>query len=294
MAPTVSIINDLADAFGAMPGRFGNRPKEPSRAMDELAAEAKSYLGKSPWTEPVQGTHSLGAFALLAAADSLRAYATLFDNDKAPVYAHLVLARAVCEASVVGAWLNDPAVEVDERIRRGVVERLQSARQQYRIKEFRPKSKKVAADMKAVAAVFNWTVEPGKRPDDTQIGDTKRPSIGPGATSILVDLVGSAIGQTLWSYLSGVMHATWYALAQAVLVPPTDQPGSLVPSLAGVGTDSGSVNTQSMCVLRLFTVAAQRRVTLMGWQTDEWVAATQRADQLREALLKNMAANNGP
>ena len=290
MAPTVSAVNDLCDAVGAMPARFGHHPKEPSRGMSELAAEAKSYLGKSQWTEPVQGTHSLGAFALFAASDSIRAYATLFDNDKAPVYAHLVLARAVCEASVVAAWLNDPVVEVDERIRRGVVERLHSARQQQRIKDLRPKGTKVADDMKAIAEAFGWHVDLGKRPEDTNVAGTKRPAIGPGATAILVDLVGSTIGQTLWSYLSGVMHASWYARAQAVLAPPDDKPGSLVPSLAGIGTDSGSVNTQTVCVLRLFTVAAERRVTLMGWQTDEWLAAKQRSDQLREAILKAIAA----
>jgi hypothetical protein len=50
------------------------------------------------------------------------------------------------------------------------------------------------------------------------------------------------------------------------------------------------VNTQTVCVLRLFTVAAERRVTLMGWQTDEWLAAKQRSYQLREMILKSIVA----
>jgi len=108
MAPTVSIINNLCDSFGATRGRFGHQPKDRSRGIEELAAEARSYHDKSPGTEPVQGTHSLGAFAVLAASDSLRAYGTLFDNDKAPVYANLVIARAVCEASVVARGSTTP------------------------------------------------------------------------------------------------------------------------------------------------------------------------------------------
>ena len=108
----------------------------------------------------------------------MRAYAALFDTDRPPVYGHLVLVRAVVEASVVSAWLNDASIGVEERVRRGLVERIHSARQQQRIKDFRPKGKQVENDMKTVAHVFGWPLHLGDSTADIEVAGTRRPSPG--------------------------------------------------------------------------------------------------------------------
>jgi len=220
----------------------------------------------------------------------LRAYAALFDTDRPPVYGHLVLVRAVVEASVVSAWLNDASIGVEERVRRGLVERIHSARQQQRIKDFRPKGKQVENDMKTVAHVFGWPLHLGDSTADIEVAGTRRPSPGPEATKVLVDIAGSTLGQTLWSYQSDIMHSAWYALAQAVLAPPQGQPGLLTPTRAGFGTDSRGVNAQTVCALRLILHAANERVVLMGWQMPEWTAAAERAEQLDHLIMKSIRA----
>jgi hypothetical protein len=169
-----------------------------SKGMDELATELQSYRGQ---------VDAFGAVTLFAESDHLRAYAALFDTDRAPVSGHLVLARAVVEASVVSAWLNDASIGVEERVRRGVVERIHSARQQQRIKDFRPKGKQEENDMKTVAQVFGWPLHLGDSTTDIEVPGTRRPAPGPEATKVLVDIAGSTLGQTLLSYQSGIMHS---------------------------------------------------------------------------------------
>lgn len=256
--------------------------------MRELAEEVKSYMGRSSWDAPVQGAHTFGGVTLFAAADHLRSYGSLFDADRAPVYGHLILARAIVEASVVSAWLNDASVIVEDRIRRALVERIHSARQQQRIKDMRPKGKQVENEMRTVAQAFGWDLRLGDSTTDIELDGIRWPSPGPEATKVLVDIAGSTLGQTLWSYQSGIMHSAWYALAQAVISPPEEVPGSLTPSRAGFGTDSRGVNAQTVCALRLVTNAARHRVELMGWQIPEWTAAVQRAEQLDDAIMRSI------
>jgi hypothetical protein len=82
-----------------------------------------------------------------------------------------VLSRAVIEASVVSAWLSEPEIVVDERVRRGLVERLHSARQLRRIKDMRPKADMLVDKLKGVAGSFGWPVQLGKSAEDIAVGD---------------------------------------------------------------------------------------------------------------------------
>jgi hypothetical protein len=58
---------------------------------------------------------------------------------------------------------------VDERIRRGLVERYHSAQEQRRIRDLRAKGKARQDDIKAWAKASGWVVHTGKRTEDINI-----------------------------------------------------------------------------------------------------------------------------
>jgi hypothetical protein len=92
------------------------------------------------------------------------------------------------------------------------------------------------------------------------------------------------LGKVQWSYLSSVMHVTWYGISQAVVEGPAE-PGGLGPSMALVGMESKAVNTQSLCLLRCLRQAGAARMTMMGWLDDDWVAAEHASKAHENALL---------
>ena len=110
MAPTVSVLHTLCSAIVDAPTRNGHLAREPSVAMDDLAAEERYMRALGPDWELalVRDTHTFGSMTLVAATDYSHCYASLFEGDRVPVYGHLALTRAALEACVVSLWLNDP------------------------------------------------------------------------------------------------------------------------------------------------------------------------------------------
>ena len=119
MADTVAAMRGLCSAIASGPARHGNLPSAAANvAMSDLQAEARfaERFGED-WLGPVRDTQTFGGMTLVAASDYGQCYAELYTGDRAPVYGHLVLARAGLEACVISSWLNDPRIDTMERIK---------------------------------------------------------------------------------------------------------------------------------------------------------------------------------
>lgn len=281
MAPTVETLRLFTQEVEDVPLRFGRLPSASSQAMAEIATEAKDFAKRTSWTTPITDTHSFGAMTLLAASDYVRTYADAIDADRTPVYGHLVVARSALEACVISAWLNEPAIQPAERVKRGLCEQLYNGMELVRL-NIEDDARERVDTWKAVAAGFDWSVE--KDRDKPVVDGVKRPSIPAGIAALLVNEPESRIGRVQWSYLSAVSHVTWYGLRQA-LPDQLEEQHLAGPPLAPVGTTSSSVTMQAVCVLIALRKTATSRFALMGWDDPKWRAACDRAKAHESALL---------
>jgi hypothetical protein len=223
---------------------------------------------------------------LIAATDYGHAYASLFDvTDRAPVFAHLAVARAGLEACVVSIWLNDPRIDTETRVKRGLSEQLYST---WEVGRLGIGEEGGAAESKAFwqgcADAMGWSVSNNR--GKPVVDGEKRPSMPARLSELVVGKADMPIGKALWSFLSAVIHVGWYGVTRALVEKPPADPG-LGPSLAMVGTDSKDVNPQSYGLLRALRQAGEARQTVMGWATDSvWQDAATRSENHERVLLK--------
>jgi len=290
MADTVKALRGLCTAITDAGARHGHQPSANSRAMWDVATQAsQKYETRSEWPTPLQDTQTFAGMTLLAASDYGHCYASLFTGDRAPVFGHLGMARGVLEASVVTAWLSEPGIETIDRIKRGLCEQMYSTSELDRLKipDNGANADRVER-WKRVADAFGWGVAWNRT--KPVIDGESRPNIPDGIDALVLDESKGTLGRVQWSYLSSVLHVTWYGLRQAIIEDPPDNP-LLGPSLAGVGTESKSVNSQSLCLLLALRRAATKRMIYMGWVDDEWQEACRQSAAHELALLKWLAEN---
>ena len=272
MAPAVEVVRRLTEAAAQLPERFGRQPAPSSKAMEELKAD-RVFARRSTWSEPARDTHALGAVAILAASDGLRSYACLFDCEHPPGFTHLVVAQMVLQASVVAAWLNEPSIPLDERVRRGLVERLHMGSRQAVGDPAGVGTDTPVERFKTVGATLRWPVLTGRGSDDIAVGDTKRPTIEEGAILLLSNRSGTAGSGAIRTSVQEILRGSWYSLDPALESPPID------------GADrSRQVLGQAGCLIRLYLAATENQVELMGWESTDWRAAADAARQLGEEL----------
>jgi hypothetical protein len=287
MLPTIRAVRDLVDEIENMDERHGALPSVSSQAMAEIAAESE-WAARSDWENPVRDTHSFGAMTLVAARDYARAFAQTLDTVVTPVYAHMVMARSALEASVVSAWLNEPGIEVAERVRRGLCEQLYSAMELVRLK-LEDDARKRVERWKATATALGWTAVTN-RPKPA-VESTNRPSVPRGIDTLVVGEGEWSLGRVEWSYLSSVSHVTWYGLRQALTESQPDDPTAM--ATVAYGTSSQSVLVQALCVMRALRSTATRRFVLAGWEDEGWARASRIAAQHELGLLR-AHVSNGP
>jgi hypothetical protein len=284
MKDTVESMKALCSAIDGAPDRHGHLPS-PSLcvAMSDLAAEAKfaNRFGED-WTAPVRDTHTFGGMTILAATDYGHCYAEMFAGNRAPVFGHLVVARAALEACVISAWLNDPTVETEERIKRGLCELFYSTWEVNRLEIDVEGAAANEAAYRRIASRFEWEVRNNR--GKPVVDGTQRPSIAASIAQMVLADNTRPLGKVQWSYLSSVVHSTWWGIRQAVVEGPRDS--GLGPSVAMIGTESRAVNNQSLCLLRALRYAGTARLTTMGWLDDVWRDAAQRSEAHESALLK--------
>jgi hypothetical protein len=292
MAESVSVLRQLSQTIADASARHGHLPAayRGTAGMRDLEAE-KGFADRfgTDWEVPVRDTHTLGAMTLLAASDYGHCYATLFDGSqtRAPVFGHVVLARAGLEACVVSSWLNEPTIDTTERVKRGLCEQLYSAREVKRLGLDSRAGERLQA-LNGVATVCGWKVRWENR--KPVVDFTQRPPIGEWVSQMVLGRSDMDLGKVQWGYQSSVTHVTWYGLRQAITEEPKE-PSLLAPSVAMVGTTGWAVNAQTFCLLRALRHAGMARMTLMGWGDDaEWTDASRRSEAHEAELLRALTS----
>ncbi len=193
----------------------------------------------------------------------------------------MVLARSALEASVVSAWLNQPGIEVAERIKRGLCEQLYSAMELVRLGvEDDPRER--LERWKATASALGWTAITNRA--KPVLDGTTRPSVARGIEELIVGDGNWCLGRVEWSYLSSVSHVTWYGLRQAMGEPGPDDPSGM--AAVSYGTSSRSVLVQALCVMRALRSTATRRFALLAWEDEGWERASRAAALHELGLLR--------
>jgi Thiamine pyrophosphate enzyme, C-terminal TPP binding domain len=219
LKPMVDATRSLTDAITTRRSAR-TQPDAGSLAMREIQDDA-SYGARSGLDHPFTVIHSLGGLTLLAATDHVRVYGDAFGENgngaMISTHAHLVVARAALEASVVSAWLNEPGVARDERMRRGLSEFIYSAVEQQRVR-YQPGGWARAREWIEHATNLGWLVTDWEgntwgrdTRGDPQVDGVMRPGMPVGVRDLVVGDEASKIGKLEWSRLSAVSHATWVA-----------------------------------------------------------------------------------
>jgi hypothetical protein len=286
LAPTVAVLRELVEVVRTTSMRHSNLAGPESRGMMEIAIQAERYSDIAGWAEPLSDAHSFGAVTLLAAADYAETFARLFESGQPPAFGHFVVARAALEACVVSAWLNDPDVSIEERLRRTLCEHLYNSME----------LKRLAITENAVDDLKRWvtiaeslglnTDIRGMKP---AIGETRRPSMATGIDDLLSVEQRTNVGKAQWSYLSSISHVTWYGLRVSI-GSESPEPGLLGSPMAHVFVRTQSVQLQAFCVLRALRAAGAAQCRLMGWEDETWATAASRAYEHSVWLLEAVEA----
>lgn len=282
VSATVAAIAALADAYLAVPARFGYTATVDSPATAEEAAGRR--FANDDWVDPASEAHTSSGFVTFAGIDHLRSYAHLFSSPPIPVYSHLVVARAGLEALGWGRWLADEAIGVERRIKRERVYQLGDALQRKRFP---------APEMQAHGASMIERVRRGAPPSWVIVCNSRRVVVAGEESPAPKTLIGAVLsaggptpdqlGAALWSMLSGTTHATRYALIDAMTF--AGKSSSLAPRLAGLATTSTTVELIGAALLRSALSAGGARLRLMGWVDDEWTAAVADAERTIARIL---------
>ncbi len=129
MRPLAEALSMFASAVASESERQGMLPAAESKAMRELAGEARWSTER--WLEPVSATHSFGALLVYFLAEQLAAVGAIIDRSSVgPRYSYQANVRAIIDAAPVAFWLLYPSIGTDARVKRGVAYRMDSANQQ--------------------------------------------------------------------------------------------------------------------------------------------------------------------
>lgn len=284
IGPVRDVIRELTEQGRATRERWNAKPDAESQGMAEYAVEA-DYLGV--WGEqPVVTTVTSAGFLLFAAEDHLRSMAAMFDSDPAPVFGHLVLARAALEAAARARWLLVGSIGVRGRVSRGLANRAQDLENQIKFgvrdETWDPVAK--LSELQSAAEAGGFARRSKK--DNVVLHEEV-----PGYRTLVSDLFqgtpfgGDGLPSLLYSYFSSVVHGQQFGLMQS-----TDRGGVEPHPLHG--TVGLKVHTSSQGVVSAFAIAGagylfavEEQNTLMGWDNEAWrVARTRALAAMKEAL----------
>jgi hypothetical protein len=277
VAPLRDAMRTLIEEERATRQRRPALPEADSTAMAEIV-QATAFTGKDPWgVTPIEAAYSLVGVSLFAAEDYMLSFCRLYDAPPFPVYGPVVLARSAFETCLTARWIIDaPQGNARARIARIMTCRLDDLRE--RVKVLRH----VHGDAAAAEATewFDSIVAEGERLG-FHIARTKKGAVlgiesaMPSTTELAKKLflsppdgqeLGPAVGETLWRYYSGVTHAKWYALREAMEPSDDDE----LSNLTGATTVSYVARLpavlQALSVFGLaYMPASGRYHYLMGW-----------------------------
>ncbi|HEX6758873.1 MAG TPA: hypothetical protein VF086_10775 [Propionibacteriaceae bacterium] len=289
MLPGTRALDALANTFISMNERHGYIAAASSRAMAEIAAEAR--FASEAWPEPAHNAHTMVGMLNRAGVDHAASFAHLFSSAPIPVYAHLVIARAAMEAFAWAYWLGDPNIGVELRIKRSKVWQLADAQQLRRLRmdELVMRSKRLKARVRR-GAPKGWTIVCNDKTISVD-GETKPTTTQAISAVLRIDPKASLTGGgPLWGYLSGVVHASQYALISSMEPDTAAEEIELGPYLAATVTGSDRVHFIAANICRAAINACDAEVSLLGWDHDPaWQTAVNNAAAYIQAVIQSTA-----
>jgi hypothetical protein len=217
---------DLRECYSGRPN-----PTVACPALTELQHQM-DYAGE-PDDQPIDNLMSMIDVLVQAGSDSLRAVGTLIETEPIFIWAHLPTARAALEAFAFDQWMAECPLDQDTRVQRGLLMRLDDAKQlaRFGIPELTTKSEQNKDSIRNFAAANGWDMSIGQM----TIGGEKLIDTKPALDHLFGDPQSvKSFAPKLWSYLSGASHGNPYALLQSV-----DQGG---------GVSDGSTVTAALVV----------------------------------------------
>jgi hypothetical protein len=217
---------ELRDDYSARPN-----PAVVCPALTELKHQL-DYAG-APDDQPIDNLTSMIDLLSQAGNDSLRAVGTLVETEPIFVWAHLPTGRAALEAFAFARWLAEYPLDRDTRVKRGLLVRLDDAKQlaRFGIPALTTQSEQKKESIRNFATANGWDMSIGQM----KIGDEKLIETKPALDHLFGDPQSvKSIAPKLWSYLSGASHGNPYALLLSM-----DQDG---------GVSDGSTITSTLVV----------------------------------------------
>ena len=261
-------------------------PAQQSRAAAEIATNEAGPSGD--WgQEPALTASSFATMANFAAADHLGCLASLITPEQVGgIFGPLVVARSCVEASARAWWLLDPSDSVRERVGKSFRVRLRSVDETtHLIKELLDGSDRKEADPGRQRLLEELESQRLRRleileqavgrgiPVHYEAGELVGINVAMPKNDELVGALlqdaGATLGAAIYVLLSGVTHATPYALLQYFSQVGSDDP--LVAHLEPRLSDESLLSTTTV-VLLAFIASFGRLVDLYGWDPTSWQA----------------------
>jgi hypothetical protein len=196
-------LDELHQQTGAFIQSYQHRPAASSAAAKEQQAFAKPEL--------ITSVHSQGIVRIEVAADHMIALGRAI-TEPVLVFPAWVCVRALLEASASAAWLLDPGIDADTRVRRSYSLRFEGLIQQKKIAHIQGDAKVVADIVKRVDELAAEATSLGfKARQDKQGANIGIDPQFPGPTELVKDVLGENI---LYRIASGVAHSHDYAITQ--------------------------------------------------------------------------------
>jgi hypothetical protein len=275
IAPMRNALARLLDEADRMRDAAGWIAAADSRAMAELEAR-KKYSGNEAWgDEPASAAHNHGQLLLVGADDCARAMIRLLTSGSTPVYAHMVLARAVLEHAGRAWSLLDPRIGVRLRIARIMNERLYAFAQQEPLpidKTDKKRAPERRAALFAEAQRLNFEkVGRGRRSSASLVEERM------GQTALVRELLrtgkDTSLGNVAYAQYSAVAHGTVFGLTSSLTTDAPGLPTTPGVTWAAVHTNSGEVVSVLVAVAFGVREAYAARNALFGWTSTSWNSA---------------------
>jgi len=233
IARAVEAIETFTTATKELRDGYSGRPN-PAVACPVLTElqHQMDYAG-APDDQPIDNLMSMIDLLVQAGSDSFRAVSTLVETEPVFVWAHLPTGRAALEAFAFARWLAECPLDRDTRVKRGLLMRLDDAKQlaRFAIPALTTQSQQNKDSIRNFAIANGWDMSIGQM----TIGGETFIDTKPALDHLFGDPESvKSVAPKLWCYLSGASHGNPYALLQSV-----DQGG---------GVSDGSTITAALVV----------------------------------------------
>lgn len=292
----IRLLREVVDATMVVAKEWSWTPAADSVAMAQIhASERFAVAGVSK--TPLEDALMIAELYLAAAADHASSLCTLLESDPVVVLSDKVLGRAAIEAAGRADVLLDPQITSEQRVRRGVNERLFALdRQRAQASRVPERSARDAAARAAEEArsLFESAIAAG-------LGASV-----PGSPATVGEprlSATKAIGRFFdegesTAHLGGVLQAHWSDFAHSNLsgimlrleeIPASSQHRHLHPSHTLRALASSAVDARFVLGVAgsSFLITALHQRSLMGWESDSaWIDLVAAArDEFRRALM---------